>query len=206
MNNEVLPSIFLVLIIGIINCGHQYNEWTGDGLVTVGVYVDEGASGIGYGAAEKMFEWMGFEIEVLFATNINEGNLDDIDIFYFPGGNGALYDTYINDTGKQRLRDLIDDGRAFIGTCGGAYFAAHYLNIFPATVGAPVPGLDLGMCQVYLIKPHPITNDLPAFFWIMYANSPFFEPDSDAVIDTIGFYNVSGFQALVACEYGEGRV
>ncbi len=206
MINRSFSFLIIIIVLGLIKCGHNYNELTGDGIVTVGVYVDEGASTVCYGAAEKMFEWMGFSIERLYAVTINEGNIDNIDIFYFPGGNAGLYDSYINDTGKQRLRDLINNGRAYIGTCAGAYYAAQYLEIFPATAGGPVPGLDLEMCQVYLIKPHPITNDLPAMFWIMYVNSPYFEPDSGAVMDTIGFYNVSGFPALVACEYGEGRI
>ncbi|OGC43020.1 hypothetical protein A2Y85_03050 [candidate division WOR-3 bacterium RBG_13_43_14] len=112
---RTLTSLIVLLIFNVINCGHQYNELTGDGIVTVGVYIDKGASGICYGAAEKMFEWMGFRIERIFAVTVNEGNLDDIDIFYFPGGNGGLYDSYVNDTRKQRLRDLIDDGRAGVG-------------------------------------------------------------------------------------------
>ncbi len=196
----------IIAIFSIEHCGQKINDLTGDDIVTIGVYVDEGASSVCYIAAERMFQWMGFETERIYGVTINEGDIDHIDVFYFPGGNSALYDSYIDADGKQRLKDAIAAGRGYIGTCAGAAFAAHYLDIAPVTVGAPVPGLDMEMCQVYLIQSHPMTEDLPACFWIMYVHSPYFEPDSGAAVDTIGFYNISGLPALVACEYGRGRV
>ncbi len=183
-------------------CADEIHELTGDGIVTIGIYVDEGASGICYIAAENMFEWMGFETRRIYAADLNEGDIEHIDVFYFPGGS---YGSLINDTGTQRLRDAVASGRGLMGTCGGAYFAAD-VGIFPGVVTGPVPGLDIEMCEVYLRKPHPITDDQPARLWIMYYHSPFFVADSNASIDTIGFYNVSGYPALVACEYGTGRV
>jgi glutamine amidotransferase-like uncharacterized protein len=199
---RTLPVIALILLMCISTCSNETNELTGDGIVTVGIYADENASGICYIAAENMFKWMGFETKRIYASTINDGNFEHIDIFYFPGGG---YGSAITDTGLQMLRDVIAEGRGYIGTCAGAYFA-EYLGIFLGSVGAPVPGLDFGMCEVYLVKPHPITDDQPASLWILYINSPYFEPDSGATVDTIGFYNISGYPALVACEYGTGRV
>jgi glutamine amidotransferase-like uncharacterized protein len=199
---RTLLVTMLFLLVGMSTCADETNELTGDGIVTVGIYVDEQASGICYIAAENMFKWMGFETKRIYAATINSGAFEHIDIFYFPGGG---YGSAISDSGLQMLRDVIASGRSYIGTCGGAYFA-RYLGIFPGLVTGPVPGLDIGMCEVYLMKPHPITDDQPASLWILYFDSPYFVPDSGAAVDTIGFYNVSGYPALVACEYGAGRV
>ena len=196
----------LTAILSIEDCGSKIPDLTGDDIVTIGIFADEGASSVCYVAAERMFQWMGFETEPIYAVTINEGDISNIDVFYFPGGSSGAYDSLVNADGKQRLRDAITAGRGYIGTCAGAAFAARYLDICPVIVNSPVPGLEIEMSQVYLIKPHPITDDLPACFWIMYVHSPYFEPDSGAVIDTIGCYNISGLPALVACEYGMGRV
>jgi glutamine amidotransferase-like uncharacterized protein len=202
MRGLLLSALFAFVFAGLNGCSKKTNELTGDGIVTIGIYADEGAAAVCYVAAENMFSWMGFETRRIYASTLNEGDIEHIDVFYFPGGS---YGSLIDETGRQRLRDAIASGRGCIGTCGGAYFAA-YLGVFPGTLTGPVPGLDLEMCEVYLIRPHPITDDQPAKLWIMYVNSPYFVPNSDAAIDTIGFYNVSGYPALVACEYGTGRV
>ncbi len=199
---STLLFALMIMIIGSVNCTDKTNELTGDGIVTVGIYADEGASGICYIAAENMFKWMGFETKRIYASAINNGDFEHIDIFYFPGGS---YGSAISDSGLQLLREAIASGRGYMGTCGGAHFA-RYLGIFPGVVTGPVPGLNIEMCEVYLLKPHPITDDQPANLWILYYNSPYFLPDSGAIVDTIGFYNISGYPALVACEYGTGRV
>lgn len=196
----------LAVIFLFVHCGHTVNELTGDGIVTVGIYADEGASGVCYIAAENMFRWMGFETERIYASTFNEGDIDHIDIFYFPGGASSLYDTYINDAGKQRLLDAIYTGRGYIGTCGGAYYATEGLEIFPGVMNSNgIPSLDFGMCQVYL-NAHPVAEDQPASLWIMYVGSPSFIPDTSATVDVVGFYNLGGEAALVAFQYGEGRV
>jgi glutamine amidotransferase-like uncharacterized protein len=209
-NRSLKTMVFLItcstIIGGLCSCTRHFNELTGDGIVTVGIYAGEGASGVCYSAAEKMFQWMGFETERLYGQTINSGDIEHIDIFYFPGGNAGLYDGFINDSGKQRIRDAITSGRGYIGTCGGAYYAASYLEIFPGTLAGPIPGMTIEMCQVYLTSSHIINHDQPASIWILYYNSPYFDPDSNAIVDTVGFYNISGYPALVACHYGEGRV
>jgi len=202
MREMLLAAVFSLVFAGLNGCAEKTHELTGDGIVTIGIYADEGASGICYIAAENMFRWMGFETRRIYASTLNEGDIDHIDVFYFPGGS---YGSLIDETGRQRLRDAIASGRGYMGTCGGAYFAA-YLGVFPGTVTGPIPGLEIEMCEVYLKRPHPITDDQPARLWIMYINSPYFVPDSAATIDTIGFYNVAGYPALVACEYSAGRV
>jgi glutamine amidotransferase-like uncharacterized protein len=61
------------------------------------------------------------------------------------------------------------------------------------------------MCQVNL-EAHPITEGEPETAWILYYNGPFFKPDPGAEVDIVGRYEIGGAPALVALEYGDGRV
>jgi glutamine amidotransferase-like uncharacterized protein len=117
---------------------------------------------------------------------------------------------------------MIHSGSGYIGTCAGGLFAAEteiwqgttysqgQLGIFPGTAIGPISEIfqypEIGMCQVNLHKPHPITDVEADSVWIMFYNGPYFIPESGVDIDTIGTYGITGSIALAACEYGRGRV
>lgn len=98
-----------------------------DEKMTIGIYSDRGASEACIIASTNMFEWMGYEIKRIYAKNLEAGDLGDIDLFYFPGGNPFKYIDYISDKGKQRIRQMIKSGIGYIGTCAGAGFAAEQM-------------------------------------------------------------------------------
>ena len=70
----------------------------------IGLYSDSGAEDACVIASEHMFKWMGCEVRRIYATTIHDGVMDDIDIFYFPGGNMFRYIDGISDQGKARIR------------------------------------------------------------------------------------------------------
>ncbi len=193
-----------------------------DGITTVGIYADSGAAWSCVTAARNMFLWMGYTVELIYASNVNNESLRHIDIFYFPGGSAGPYITDITPEGKDKLRQLIRNGAGYIGTCAGAMFAADtqiwrgqiyatdQLGIFAGTAQGPIneifPYPQIGMCQVNLSTTHPIANGHPDSVWIMLYHGPFMTPNSGTTIDTIGTYDITGQPALIACEYGDGRV
>jgi glutamine amidotransferase-like uncharacterized protein len=189
---------------------------------TVGLYSDRGAADACVTAAEKMFQWMGCAVERIYADTVNDDNLDRFGLLYFPGGSSGPYKNNISSEGREKIRQFVGAGGCFIGTCAGALFAAERivwegkedlqdtLALFPGTVAGPISAIyadpEYGMCQVDLVKPHPITDREPDSLAILYYNGPFFEPNPDARVDIIGAYQITGQPALVAFEYGRGRV
>jgi glutamine amidotransferase-like uncharacterized protein len=189
--------------------------------VTVGLYAGGGAANECAQAARKMFEWMGYTVTRLDADMINQSKISHIDVVYFPGGSSGPYREDISAEGREKIRRLIHSGGCFIGTCAGALFAAERvvwegetdprptLGLFPGTVEGPLPEIytdpEYGMCQVNL-EPHPITAAEPDSAWILYYNGPFFSPNPDAEVDIVGRYEITNDPALVAFEYGRGRV
>lgn len=212
---------FALITFNHSNCSNSLKP-IDDGISTIGIYADSGAAWSCLTAAENMFLWMGYNVELIYASTVNNEDIRHIDLFYFPGGNSEPFIVNITDQGKEKIRQMISNGAGYIGTCAGAMFAAEtqiwqgntyitgQLGIFPGTAQGPIPEIfpwpQIGMCQVDLNKPHPITDDQPDSVWIMLYHGPFMTPNAGAAIDTIGTYEVTGQPALVACKYGDGRV
>ncbi|MDY7075456.1 MAG: BPL-N domain-containing protein [Chloroflexota bacterium] len=188
---------------------------------TVGLYAGGGAASECVQAAQKMFEWMGYTVTRLDSDTVNRSEISHIDVIYFPGGSAGHFQEDISAEGRDKIRQLVHSGGCFIGTCAGALFAAERiiwegeadprptLGLFPGTVEGPLPEIytdhEHGMCQVNL-EPHPITGTKPDPAWILYYNGPFFSPNLGAEVDVVGRYEITDDPALVAFEYGGGRV
>ncbi len=222
MKTKLLLSSILVLIAFNRSDSSVSTEQFDDGITTIGIYVDSGAAPACVKAASNMFEWMGYTLCLLDADYVNNEDLQHIDVFYFPGGSAGPYVRDITSKGREKIRNMIRTGTGYIGTCAGGMFAAEIqiwkgtrytwgnLNIFKGNAIGPIPEIyddpGIGMCQVNLHKPHPITNMHPDSVWIMYYTGPFFAPRSAEDIEIIGTYEKTGRPALVAFEYGKGRV
>jgi len=216
-----LSLLLSVVLIPLIHCGDGALEESEE--VIVGIYADEGAAPGCVGPAEKMFAWMGCTNVLLYADDVNEKSLDKVDILYFPGGNSGPYSQKISDAGKYKIRDFVRDGGGYIGTCAGGCFASDtvkwlgythtegHLGLFQGIADGPVneiyPYPDTGMCEINYTAPgHPITRGLGDKEWIYYWWGPKFIPYEGADVDVIGTYAITDEPALVAFEYGDGRV
>lgn len=217
----VVSLFFSVLLISLVHCGDAGVVVDED--IVVGIYADAGASPGCVGPSEKMFEWMGCTIVLLYAEDVNDRSLDKLDVLVFPGGDNGPYMEDITDAGKDKIRGFVRDGGGYIGTCAGANFAAEtgvwrgytytegLLGLFPGTADGPVNEIyqypETGMCEIIYTAPdHPITEGLGDTEWIYYWWGPKFIPDDGADVDVIGEYEITGEPAMVAFEYGEGRV
>ena len=224
MNAKRLFPLALLLAAALVllaNCGDDgvsVNE-----AIIVGIYADDGAAPGCVGPSEKMFEWMGCTIVLLYADDVNDGSLDKLDVIYFPGGNSDPYSQKITDAGRNKIRRFVSDRGGSIGTCAGGGFASDTikwlgyvftegnLGLFQGTADGPVneiyPYPETGMCEIeYTAPDHPITRGLGETEWIYYWWGPKFIPYAGTEVDVIGEYAITGEPALVAFEYGFGRV
>ena len=129
----------------------------------------------------------------------------------------------LSSEGVENIRGFVRDGGGYIGICGGAYFAGEKvvwqgtqlpmlsLNFFPGTVQGPydeiVPYPDSTMCLVNIVDTtHPVTQSEPDSAWILYYWGPALLPDANADVDTLGKYDVIDEPAILALEFGSGRV
>ncbi len=207
-----------LLVFLTTNCDSQCDK-----RADIALYSDQGADEDCIQATEKMFEWMGYTVELIKAGYINEVGLDSFRMLCVPGGNMYQYAQDISLEGKEKIIDFIQSGGSYIGICGGGYFASEKviwqeqqlpmtpLGIFPGTAKGPideiVPFPDQEVVKVNIADSnHPITQSEQDTMWILYYWGPIFIPNEDAEVSILGRYDRGDYPALIAFNYGRGRV
>jgi len=68
-----------------------------------------------------------FQAYIVGFSDVTGSGLNDKDVFVAPGGNFYWYDQWINflqaSTFRTKIKDFVDDGGGYVGTCGGASIA-----------------------------------------------------------------------------------
>jgi len=162
----------------------------------------------GYEPTKKMLESIGYKLAPVTAEDINEGRLDGFMILLIPGGDSGTYSHDITSEGKENIRRFIYAGGAYIGICGGSLFAYGNWNLdLIQRQVASSSDLDLqGTCRINIADPgHPVAQSLPQSFDI-YCTGIIIRPDKDSNVTVVGTYEANGKDAMVAFEYGRGRV
>jgi len=215
----IMGCIFsFLLLLFFINCeGSQSKK------ADIALYSGEGADEECIRATENMFKWMGYTVELIKTDYINKVGLDSFRLLCVPGGNMYQYALDISLEGKEKIRDFIRGGGGYIGICGGGYFASEKvvwreqrlpmtpLGIFPGTAKGPVdeivPFPDQDVVKVNIVdSTHPITRTEPDSIWILYYWGPIFIPNKDAEVNILARYDRGDYSAMVAFNYGKGRV
>lgn len=207
--------IRIVLSVTILCC---CSTKSGD----IALYTGNGADDGCITATRAMLESAGYRVVLIGPDDINNKTLDNFRAVCFPGGDMYQYARDISSTGKEHLRTFISGGGGYIGICGGAYFTGEdvywqgtqlpvsCLGIFPGNTWGPLdeiaPYPYCVMCKINITDTlHPITQTEPDTAWIVYCYGPTFEPHSDD-IDILGVYDITHKPAMVAFQYGAGRV
>ena len=190
---------------------------------TVALYSDKGTWEDSVEALQNMFQWMGYSVTLVDAQYINNEDLDDFSILCIPGGDMYQYAQKISSKGKKTIRNFIDNGGGYIGVCGGAYFASKKvvwrgnqlsmitLELFPGTAEGPFNEIvvypDYAMCEIDMATTHPVTQSGAPVEWMLYYWGPMLIVDDiDADIAILGRYTAGNQPAIVAFDYGKGRV
>lgn len=218
LRRDMPVSILLIALLLPTGCSHENPE-----LPTIGLYSGRGADEECVQATRNMLEWMGYSVREIEPRFVHAGMLDQLDAVCFPGGNMYQYAEELSSDGKDRIRDFVRAGGGYLGICGGAYFAGEVvvwlgneldmvsLELFEGrSVGpnksiAPYP--EYAMCQVNVADAgHPTTQSGPDSLWVLYYWGPALLPDDDDDVTVVGTYEVGGQPAMLAFDYGLGRV
>jgi putative intracellular protease/amidase len=77
-------------------------------------------------------------VTAIQAEEIRAGRLSGFDVVVFPGGSGSKEAAALQETGRQAVREFVEQGGGYLGICAGAYLAtADYdwsLHILDAKV------------------------------------------------------------------------
>jgi len=214
--------VLTLLFLPTLSCSSSKTSEPNDEFV-VALYNGDGVWAESVTAMTKMFEWMGFTVKLVGAQNINEGSLKSFQLLAVPGGDMFQYAGDISESGKEKIREFIDQGHGYIGICGGAYFAAKQtrwrgsqlpyspLSIFDGASAGPnndiVAYPEYGMCRLVMSDTlFPPDSGATRDEWMLYYWGPVLRPNEGAEVAVLGRYAVNNEAAIVAFVYGKGRV
>ncbi len=214
-------SLSLLFVIILLNTCH--NPPSPAKKAGVALYSDRGTAWDCVQATKKMFQWMNHTVELVDADYINNEELDSFSIICIPGGDMYQYAQDISSRGMENIKNFIHNGGGYIGICGGAYFASEKviwrgtqlpmisLGVFSGKAEGPnnqiVPYPNYNMCRVNILDPaHPITQSEPNSMWMLYYWGPVLVPNKDADVTILGKYDRGKQPAMLAFNYGGGRV
>lgn len=189
----------------------------------IGVYNGPGTWSDGIKAFEKFLNWKGISHSRIGPNDINNNDLrGTYEGIYFPGGDASYYWAAINENGIQHIRDLVNDGGAYIGICAGAYFAAdvveweggtydYPLDLFMGTAGGAIssiaPWPDYTMTTINMNQSNQINKYEPPTELMLYYGGPAFYPHSGCSVKTTATWAAYGNKkAIINFKYGSGRV
>ncbi|UCG52314.1 MAG: hypothetical protein JSW58_01815 [Candidatus Latescibacterota bacterium] len=216
----------VILLLPIVSCDRSDNETgPGDGPADrpIGLYAGRGADEDCVEASRSMFKWMGHAVELLGPQSFQKQDLGKFKLLCFPGGDMYEYAQDISSTGKENIRTYVENGGAYIGICGGAYFASERvvwlenqlqmepLRLYEGTARGPLNEVILypayGMCKIVFVESeHPITSEQPDSAWVLYYWGPALVPDDDRTVTILGRYDQGDAPAVLSFAYGDGRV
>jgi glutamine amidotransferase-like uncharacterized protein len=100
----------------------------------VAIYNDSiappGESGVwkdGVTAIKNMLTWMGLTYEEITYIDLNYSTQDFSSLYkvvLVPGGYAQWYNYWISKSGKERMRNFVNNGGGYLGICAGAFFAS----------------------------------------------------------------------------------
>lgn len=93
----------------------------------IAIYEDGGVFGKGPGEIHRRLisEPDKFAVRTIGGAEVRNGALEDFDAVVFPGGSGSKQAASLEETGREKVREYIREGGAFVGVCGGCYLACE---------------------------------------------------------------------------------
>ena len=197
----------------------------------VGVYADEGASGIG------AIEWFRLvndspemELKLLDGKVVRADGLDGLDLLVMPGGDSKLQFDSLGPDGISRMKKFVAAGGGYIGTCGGCYLMLDRTGGSHKRVHM-VPWDRTGSAHSLLYPTFNLNEKgaaalglKPGRFVMRYHGGPFLYPCTNAIpeakVESWGTFEAEacmtgrvdpkkrmyGATAILGGTYGKGRV
>ena len=156
---------------------------------------------------------------------IENGVLDQFDVLFAPGGNGAIQARELGKQGRDAIRKFVHNGGGYVGICAGAYLASRsktrpYLGILNAGIADSNRGRDVVTVEL-TDAGRKLLGSTEHELKVNYHNGPIWGPGSKlaSACEVLGVFRAEvfptnrtthvtmiGTPALLTGSYGKGRV
>jgi len=151
------------------------------------------------------------QVERVAMRNLDPKRLEGFSAVVAPGGSLYAYSVVLGEKGQSAVRNFVQNGGAFIGTCAGAQLASE-LGLLPVRSDL---NLDQGQTSVRLTPAGGnLSEQGPGKIRLYYQNGPRMElmPNADPNgVEVLGYFDTSrgslnGSVAIVRGNFGRGKV
>ncbi len=181
---------------------------------SAGIYAGRGSWDENVIAVENFLGDRGFETTRFGGEGAGDETWD-FDLMWFPGGFSAEYRAYGPD--PEKVREFVREGGIFVGSCAGAYYASSVtvwngvareqpLALFFGRAVGPVSALGPWGTTTPVIAGEDLSRWVGEPPEMYYMDGPELVPDDPGDAQVLAVYEATGRPAIVAADYGEGRV
>lgn len=218
MKRHRLLPLLLVLIPLASSCAVEPLE--GDVLLYAGPGADEDCTA----NLAALLGNLGYSVELAGPDYFNAHGCAGFRVAAFPGGDMFQYARDLEADAKEDIRRFLAEGGAYLGVCGGSYFAAarvHWqgaelplepLALFSGGAVGPIdeiaPFPECTITGIHADEEHPISADLEDELRYTYCYGPYFVLDEGAEENpaVLHRYDTGDGAASLAFAYDAGRV
>ncbi len=183
---------------------------------TIGLYTGQGSWDVDLVAIRNFAAGHDLGCVDIDEKMINSGDLNSLcDVLIFVGGWSAEYRYSVEN--HANIRSFVEKGGCFTGFCAGAYYASstmrwngnpfdYPLKLFPGEAAGPLR-LNWGsLSAVSLNKEIAFNQDFVDTMEMWYFDGPCFTDFAETDTHVLARYEANGEAAVVAFDYGEGKV
>ncbi len=212
---KILFFTFLTLVF--LNGCDEDDKNTVDEYIEVGVYAGEGSWDVSVTAVLSALRFFEFQIDTFQSASVFNGDLHKYRVIVFPGGDARVYSSTFGAIGMSNIREYIEFGGSFLGLGGGAAIADsgdglwRGIGVFAGDAKWPVdriaPYPEYTLTGIDLVGwDHDVGRGSPNRYTSLYRWGPEFINTVPFASEVIYSYTLTGTPAVVAFDYGAGRV
>lgn len=220
--NLLIPISLIAFILINKNKNISKSENSSISPITIALYKSYGVSDISFDAAKTLLSSQkNINLKIISSSDIRNGKLKNSNVFIAMGGSGSQQGKDLKESGRNKVKEFVQNGGGYIGVCGGSYMAITgpsegKLNLLSAkNYGNNGWQRGTGNCELK-------TNDGQTIN-LHYENGPIFENtnyEGAGAYQTLATFNCDyyipdkgtfegdmiGQPAIIVGNYGKGKV
>ncbi|MFW9781248.1 MAG: BPL-N domain-containing protein [Candidatus Heimdallarchaeota archaeon] len=199
----------LLFIVSVLNYSYSASAQMRQMRVAVYDGVGTETSRGSYIACYNLFTWMNATVNYINSQQIKSGYLSNYDILVMPGGYFVQYSYYLEQSGREEIRQFVESGGSYFGICGGSIFGCYpYLNLFKGTISNSISGTGSRLINMTINREctNPDLSSEPEMYSLLYWGSCYFEPEDPSEVIPIAYYPEINKSGMIVFHYGLGSV
>lgn len=122
--NLLIPITLITFILINKSKNNSKSENSSISPIIASLYKSYGVSDISFDAAKTLLESQkNIILKIVSSSDIRNGKLKNSNVFVAMGGSGSQQGKDLQELGRNKVKEFVENGGGYIGVCGGSYMA-----------------------------------------------------------------------------------